>query len=293
MNTEHINAAYAGFSDWPLEQRLETLIDSNARAVEAVRAALPDLTRAAEGLRERLLAGGRMVYAGAGTSGRLAQQDAAELPPTFGFDRTLVLLAGGAEAAKSAQEGAEDDATAALRQIEAANLTPDDSLIAMAASGTTPFTIAAVRAAKERGAFTIGVANNPDSPLLQAADVAICLNTGAEVIAGSTRLAAGTAQKIVLNALSTVAMPELGAVYNNLMVNMRPVNSKLRGRAVTIVAAATGHAETEAAQALAAADWNLQTAIVMLEQRQSAEESRRLLQQYGHALAVRTALGKD
>src|SRR5690606_26057187 len=162
--------------------------------------------------------------------------DAAELAPTFGFDRTEVLLAGGGQARDRAQEGAEDDADAAAADIDGAAVGADDALIGVAASGRTPYTVAAVRRAKERGAFTVGLANNPATPLLEVGDVGVLLDTGPEVLAGSTRLAAGTAQKAALNALSTAVLVRLGGAYDNLMVGMRPLNAKLKRRAVDIVA---------------------------------------------------------
>ena len=262
--TEKIDKRYVDLDTWSVEQILEALLSSNARALSAVQDVLDDLTRAAEGIAERLDAGGRLVYAGAGTSGRLALQDAAELPPTFGFERTLVLLAGGDEASEKAAEGAEDDAAAARRAIEDAVIGPEDAVIGIAASGKTPYTVAAVQAAGAAGAFTVGVANNASTPLLAEAEVALFLNTGPEVLAGSTRLAAGTAQKVVLNALSTAALIRLGGAYQNLMVGMTPVNEKLRGRAVSIVSRATGVSEEKARVALSESDGQIREAIVMI-----------------------------
>ena len=262
--TEKIDKRYVDLDTWSVEQILEALLSSNARALSAVQDVLDDLTRAAEGIAERLDAGGRLVYAGAGTSGRLALQDAAELPPTFGFERTLVLLAGGDEASEKAAEGAEDDAAAARRAIEDAVIGPEDAVIGIAASGKTPYTVAAVQAAGAAGAFTVGVANNASTPLLAEAEVALFLNTGPEVLAGSTRLAAGTAQKVVLNALSTAALIRLGGAYQNLMVGMTPVNEKLRGRAVSIVGGATGVSEEKARAALFESGGQMREAIVMI-----------------------------
>lgn len=279
--TEAIDTRYEAFDVWPMARRVEALVRANERAVAAVTAALPELTEAAEHIAMRLVAGGRIVYAGAGTSGRLALQDAAELPPTFDFDRTVVLLAGGLSAGGEAVEGAEDDAAAAAQAVDDAMVGERDVLIGIAASGHTPYTIAAVRRARERGAITVGIANNPDSPLLAAADVAVLLATGPEVVAGSTRMVAGTAQKIALNALSTAAMPELGAVYGNLMVGMRAKNEKLRGRAVQIVALATGRDAAAAASALEAAAWDLRVAIVSLEASVTPDAARHALAAHG------------
>ena len=276
--TEGIDERYRDLDTWSVEQTLEALLESNARAVSAVQEILDDLTRAAEGIAERLDAGGRLVYAGAGTSGRLALQDAAELPPTFGFERTLVLLAGGDEASDQAAEGAEDDAAAAQKAVEDAAIGSKDAVIGVAASGKTPYTLAAVRAARAAGAFTVGVANNANTPLLGEAEVALFLDTGAEVLAGSTRLAAGTAQKVVLNALSTAVLIRLGGAYQNLMVGMTPVNEKLRGRAVSIVSRATGVSEEKARAALSESDGQIREAIVMIGADVSLAEARRRLE---------------
>jgi N-acetylmuramic acid 6-phosphate etherase len=287
--TEAIDSTYDAFDLWSMAQRVEALVRANERAVAAVVAALPELTRAAEGLALRLAAGGRIVYAGAGTSGRLALQDAAELPPTFDFDRTVVLLAGGASAGGTALEGAEDDAAAAAQAVDDARVGPLDTLVGIAASGRTPYTISAVRRARERGAFTVGIANNPDTPLLEAAEVAVLLATGAEVVAGSTRLVAGTAQKIALNALSTAPMPDLGAVHGNLMVGMRPKNDKLRRRAATIVSTATGCAPEAAARALEEGGWDLRVAIVALDAGVHVDVARRALDAHGGRVRPATA----
>ncbi|MBA2668126.1 MAG: N-acetylmuramic acid 6-phosphate etherase [Trueperaceae bacterium] len=291
--TEAIDPTFDGFDGWSMARRLEVLVLANSRAVAAVAAALPDLTRAADGLAARLLRGGRIVYVGAGTSGRLALQDAAELPPTFDFDATVVLLAGGAEAGETASEGAEDDALAASRAVDEADVGPLDALIALAASGRTPYTVAAVEHARARGAFTIGIANNPGTPLLAAAHVGVLLDTGPEVVAGSTRLVAGTAQKIALNALSTAPMAELGAVHGNLMVAMRPKNEKLRRRAVQIVQSATGAAEETARAALEDGAWDLRVAIVMLDARVPSDLARRLLTAHGGRVRAAIAGAAD
>jgi N-acetylmuramic acid 6-phosphate etherase len=268
--TETVDRSLEAFDTWSLEARLQALIESNERALASVRAALPALSQAAEGIRAQLKRGGRLIYIGAGTSGRLALQDAAELPPTFGFDRTVVLLAGGEAAGQQAQEGAEDDEAAAVREVAALNVTDRDAAIGLAASGRTPYTVAGLKALRDAGAFTVGVANNPDTPL----------ESGAEVIAGSTRLAAGTAQKVVLNALSTVPMPELGGVYKNLMVGMRPVNAKLYLRAQQIVAQATGQEAELVREALEATNWHIREAILILEASLTPEAAHEHLKSY-------------
>ena len=288
--TEGIDPRYAGFDSWTMEQRVQALVEANERAVVAAARAVPELTRAAAGIAERLVLGGRLVYAGAGTSGRLSLQDAAELPPTFDFERIEVLLAGGTGAGSTATEGAEDAADAAIAAVDALDVSPADALVGLAASGRTPFTIAAVRRARERGAFTVGIANNAETPLLDAAEVGVLLDTGPEVIAGSTRMVAGTAQKIALNALSTAPMADLGALHGNLMVAMRPTNAKLRRRAIEIVAAATGAALDGAERALSACDGDIRSAIVHLESGLEPAAAVALLRRHGgrtsHALAA-------
>lgn len=288
MTTEAISERYRQLDSWPLEQSLATLIDSNRRAIDAVTEALPALTLAAQGIERCLTAGGRLIYLGAGTSGRLALQDAVELLPTFGFTRSLVLLAGGGEAGSRAQEGAEDDRQAARQAVIKENIEERDAVLGIAASGRTPYTVAGLEAAGERGALTIGIANNPGTPLLRAAQIPILLDSGPEVLAGSTRLAAGTAQKIALNALSTAVLVRLGGAYHNLMVGMQATNIKLRSRAVTILTHATGATDTQAQEALEAANWNISEAIVTLGANASPESARRLLKE--HHNHVREAL---
>jgi N-acetylmuramic acid 6-phosphate etherase len=263
VSTEAIDPRYAGLDTWDTGRILAAVTAANARAIAAVERALPALTRAAEGVEARLAAGGRLVYVGAGTSGRLGVLDAAELAPTFGYDDAVVLMAGGGEAQSRAKEGAEDDVEAAVDDLERAGVGRDDAVVGLAASGRTPYTVAAVRRAGALGAFTVGIANNPGTPLLEAAQVGVLLDTGPEVLAGSTRLAAGTAQKAALNALSTAVMVRLGGSYDNLMVGMRPLNAKLVERAAGIVARATGRNVEEARELLRRADRDIRVAIVM------------------------------
>ena len=228
------------------------------------------------------------MYAGAGTSGRLALQDAAELPPTFGFKRTEVLLAGGGAAGTTAKEGAEDDAEAAQLGVEHLKVNEHDVLIGVAASGATPYTVAAVQAARTRGASTVGIANTRETPLLMAAHYPILLDTGAEVLAGSTRLAAGTAQKVVLNMLSTAVLVKLGGAYGNLMVGMNAKNAKLESRAVRIVAEAAASSLEDAAERLQHCDGDIRAAIIVLKAKVSKAKARALLNQ--HHNSVRAVL---
>ncbi len=281
MITESIHEAYRDLDAWPAARILAAVTDANRRAIDAVAAALPDLERAAQGIEERLRSGGRLFYVGAGTSGRVAVQDAAELPPTFGFERARVLLAGGQAAQDRAKEGAEDDVVAAAADVDEAGVGPQDALVGIAASGVTPYTVAAVRRAVERGAFTVGIANNPDTPLLTVGDVGILLATGPEVLAGSTRLAAGTSQKAALNALSTAVLVRLGGAYGNLMVGMRPVNAKLEKRAAAIVAEAADVPLDQAADVLARAGDDIRTAIVMARAGVDADVAREAVRRHG------------
>ena len=280
LATETSLEDYADLDMWPLERSLTALVENNAEAVQAVQRALPELERAAAGIERALRAGGRLVYLGAGTSGRLALQDAAELPPTFGFERAQTLLAGGESADERAVEGAEDDEDEARERLERLGLTSNDAVVGVAASGSTPYTVAGTRFARDRGAFTVGIANNAHTPLLGAAEVGVLLETPPEVLAGSTRLAAGTAQKVALNALSTAVLVRLGGAYGNLMVGMRPQNLKLQGRAARMVVQATG-CTTEAAAAALGAAGGIREAIVMLLTGVSAGEARARLSASG------------
>jgi N-acetylmuramic acid 6-phosphate etherase len=243
------------------------MIEGQFSALAAVRAARAALEGAALAVETRLRDGGRLVYAGAGTSGRLAVQDGAELMPTFGWpeDRLLLLIAGGREALVQSVEGAEDDSEAAARLVRGHAIGPPDVLIAVAASGTTPFTLSGLREAKCRGALTIGIANNRDTPILQEAACLIWLDTGPEPIAGSTRMKAGTAQRIALNLLSSLVMIRLGRVYRGLMVDLKAVNSKLVRRSERILLELSGRSRAEVRDALGRADGNVKLALLLLE----------------------------
>jgi len=236
------------------------------------------ISQAIDGIAERLAGGGRLLYAGAGTSGRIAMLDAAELPPTFGVDPSLVrvLMAGGERAFLAAAEGAEDDEAAAVEAVNR-NVSAGDAVVGIAASGTTPYTVAAVRRAKELGAFTVGVTSAPGSPLAGDVDIAIVVQTGPEVILGSSRMKSGTAQKLILNTISTGVMIRLGRVYSNLMIEMPVTNEKLRRRGVRMVELAAGVSPDAAEQALREAAGDVKLATVMAKRRVSAGEARRLL----------------
>ena len=235
-------------------------------AQQALALAAPALAALAEAVAARMLVGGRLFYLGAGTPGRLATLDAAELGPTYGVAPGLVvpLLAGGPAAMLQAAEGAEDDADAAVAALEAHGLTAGDAVVGIAASGRTPFVVAGLAHARARGALTGAIVNTPGSPAAAAAALEVAILTGPELVAGSTRMAAGTTQKVALNALSTAVMVVLGKTYGARMVDLRATNAKLRRRALRTVCEVAGVPEAAAAAALAAADGRVKPALVML-----------------------------
>ncbi|MBV8517890.1 MAG: N-acetylmuramic acid 6-phosphate etherase [Acidobacteria bacterium] len=251
----------------------------DATIAGAVAAQAERIAHAVDEIVERMRHGGRMIYAGAGTSGRIAMLDASELPPTYGIDadRVRVLMAGGTRAFFEAAEGAEDDEDAAIDAVNA-NVTAEDALVGVAASGTTPFTVAAVRRANMLGALTVAVTNRANTPLAQHADIPIVVETGAEVIMGSSRMKAGTAQKLVLNTLSTAVMIRLGRVHSNLMIDMPATNAKLRDRAVRMVELAAGVPRPVAMNAIREADGNVRLASVIAKRRVGVDEARALLE---------------
>lgn len=251
----------ATMEGWPVPSLLAALWEGQLAAVAATGPALPALAAAVAAALPRLQSGGRLAYAGAGTSGRIAAQDGAELAPTFGWDRTVLLLAGGPDALRHAAEGAEDRAD--LGAADGARLGPADVLIALAASGRTPYTVACVTAARAAGALTIGIAHSPGTPLLDAAEHPVLLMTGAEPIAGSTRMKAGTAQKVALNLISTALMAGLGRTYRGRMVDMAQTNTKLRARAATMVSELAGVGPDAAAAALTEAGGAIKLAILL------------------------------
>jgi N-acetylmuramic acid 6-phosphate etherase len=255
----------------------------------AVQKELPAIARAVEVIVVCLSSGGRLFYVGAGTSGRMGVMDAAECGPTFGVDAETVqaIMAGGHPAVMAPVEGVEDDADRGAADVRARGVGHADALVAIAASGRTPYTLGALREAQLLGARTIAICNNPGAPLAGMAEIAICPLTGPEAIMGSTRLKAGTAQKLILNMLSTAAMIRLGKVYSNLMVDLRPANTKLVQRAKRIVALASGCSQGEAARYLEAARFEVKVAVVMALTGLTAPEAAVLLEESGGH--VRTA----
>ncbi|HEX9160355.1 MAG TPA: N-acetylmuramic acid 6-phosphate etherase [Thermoanaerobaculia bacterium] len=254
--------------------------EQDATVARAVAAEGEHIAHAVDQIVERMSHGGHLFYAGAGTSGRIAMLDASELPPTYGIEPTLVrvIMAGGERAYFAAAEGAEDDEDAAIDAINR-QVRPDDAVVGIAASGTTPFTVAAVRRANMLGALTAGVTSVSGSPLAKEVDIAIVPQTGPEVIMGSSRMKSGTAQKLVLNTISTAVMIRLGRVYSNLMIDMPATNEKLRSRAVRMVELAAGVTRPMAVQALRDASGNVRLAAVMAKKRVGAEEGRRLIKE--------------
>jgi N-acetylmuramic acid 6-phosphate etherase len=267
METERPSPRYSTIDLWRPADILDAMIEGQFAAVAAVHAARPALERAALAVEEKLRGGGRLVYAGAGTSGRLAVQDGAELMPTFGWpaSRLVLLMAGGREALLRAVEGAEDEAEEAAALVEGHRVGERDALIAVAASGTTPFTLACLREAGSRGALTVGIANNPNTPILDESDHPIRLDTGAEPVAGSTRMKAGTAQRVALTLLSTLVMIRLGRVYQGLMVDVQATNSKLVRRSERMLAQLTGHSPDSVREALRQAEGSVKLALLLLE----------------------------
>jgi N-acetylmuramic acid 6-phosphate etherase len=291
METERLSPRYSGIDVWDPSDILDAMVEGQFAAVAAVRAARTALEAAALATEPRLRNGGRLVYAGAGTSGRLAVQDGAELMPTFSWpqDRLLLFIAGGHEALMQAVEGAEDEVGHAVSLVRDAALGDNDVLIAVAASGTTPFTLACLREAKRRGALTVGIANNRDTPLLAEAECPVWLDTGPEPIAGSTRMKAGTAQRIALNLLSSLVMILLGRVYEGLMVDVQAVNNKLVRRSENMLVHLTGRKREEVRAALARARGSVKMAMLLLEGCDPAEAAE-ALHRAGGQLRVAKAL---
>jgi N-acetylmuramic acid 6-phosphate etherase len=277
--TEQENPRTASISSEPTVEIVRLMNEEDARVAQAVGQALPFVARAVDGIVERLSAGGRLFYVGTGTSGRLGVLDAAECPPTFGVSPELVqgIIAGGYDATYRAVEASEDDREAGARDLDARGVKGADAVVGIAASGRTPYTIGAVEHARSLGAFTAAITCVPDSEITRAAEISIVAVVGPEVIAGSTRLKAGTAQKMVLNMLSTATMIRLGYVKGNRMTNLLTRNVKLRARAVRILSAETGLGEDEASAQLDAAGGDLRTALVMSKTACSRAEAERAL----------------
>jgi N-acetylmuramic acid 6-phosphate etherase len=279
LNTETPSTRHPDLDRYATPALLQAFIDDQDDAVAAVRAAAPQLAAAVEAALPRIRAGGRLLYAGAGTSGRLGVLDSVELYPTFSWprERALAVIAGGTGAMFVAVEGAEDDRAQGGADLAALNPGPNDVALLLAASGGTPYVLGAMEAARAAGALAIGFANNPGAPVTQQADIGITLDTGPEIISGSTRLKAGTAQKIALNSFSSALMVRLNKVYGNLMVDLKATNAKLVRRALALTVRASGASEADAQAALEQCDHHVKTALVMLKRGVGVAEARALL----------------
>jgi N-acetylmuramic acid 6-phosphate etherase len=277
--TESVSGLSRGIDQWDDAEILSLLAEGQARAVASVKGALPALAKAAEALAKGLAQGGRIIYAGAGSSINIAVQDGAELPSTFGLDRSRIafVIAGGEASLLNIDAEAEDDVETALAGIAALKLTSQDTVIALSASGSTPFTLTAARAAKAARATVIAIANNSGTPLLAVADHAVLLDTGPEVIVGSTRMGAGTAQKCALGLLSTLAHIKLGCIYDGWMVRLRADNAKLRKRAQRMVADIAKVDEDAAEKALVQTDGHVAPAALICAGAKDAAAAQALL----------------
>ena len=288
MATEDVDPRVADLDAWSLTSAMEAMWEGQLAAVAAVGRALPAITAATNAASQALGDRGRLIYVGAGTSGRVAVQDGVELTPTFAWpqERLRFIIAGGESAFTASAEGAEDDVADAIKHTNAARLSSCDVVIAVSASGTTPFTVAALQQAGTFQAITIGVANNPGTALLTSARYPVLVETGQELIAGSTRMKAGTAQKVVLNLISTGIMLRLGRVYRGMMVNMQMTNAKLKRRAEAMVARIASCSEAQAACALEQTEGDIKTAALVVLGYDSAEAESILASHQGNLRRV-------
>ncbi len=290
--TEQINPNTAEIDKLPTLDALRIINSEDKKVADAVEKALPAVALAVDGIVERLRRGGRLFYTGTGTSGRLGVLDAAECPPTFGVSPELVqgVIAGGYDACYKAVEASEDDRQAGANDLQVRGLTPDDCVVGIAASGRTPYTIGAVEYARSIGALTVCITCNENSALASAVEIPIEVIVGPEVIAGSTRLKSGTAQKLALNMLSTMTMVRLGYVTGNRMTNLKTSNIKLRQRATGLVMAECDLNESAAVAALDAAGWDLRIAIVMIKAGVSREAAEAALQKSNYKISGAVSL---
>lgn len=265
INTEALDPRYLDLDLWPTELAVEAMLEGQMAAIAAIQSQTVAIARAAEAAATRLGQSGRLIFVGAGTSGRLAVQDGTELHPTFGWpmERMVFLMAGGVGALTKAYEGAEDDVQAAQADIDSCGVTSSDVVIGVAASGRTPYTVAVIERARTAGALTIGIANNPGTALIERAEHIVIAVTGSEVLAGSTRMKAGTAQKVVLNMLSTTLMLRLGLVYRGRMVAMQISNAKLLQRGLRMVQDIAGVDADVAMRALDVAENDIRIGVIV------------------------------
>ena len=280
LKTETPSQAHAALDQYATPDLVNVFVDDQINAVNAVRAAAPSIALAVDAALPRMEAGGRLIYVGAGTSGRLGVLDSVELYPTFSWPhgRAVALLAGGSDAMFVAVEGAEDDFDQGAADLRSVNVGPDDVVLAIAASGGTPYVLGALQAGRAAGALTVGFANNTDAPVANEAEIGVTLDTGPEVVSGSTRLKAGTSQKIALNTFSSALMVRLNKVYGNLMVDLKATNAKLVRRAIRLTTFATGADEAAARAVLEQCGFHVKTAIVALSKQTSVEQAQALLE---------------
>lgn len=288
--TEGRNIASENIDQLSTAEMLKVINDEDKKVALAVEAILPEITQAVEAIAAAFAQGGRLIYSGAGTSGRLGVLDASECPPTFGTapEQVIGLIAGGHKAILQAVENAEDNAERGARDLQAIDFSAQDILVGIAASGRTPYVLGALGWAKQRGAVTIAISCNAQSPMAECADIALSAVVGPEVVTGSSRLKAGTAQKMILNMLTTGAMIRSGKVFGNLMVDVEATNQKLIQRQKNIVIDATGCSTEEAELALKACNGQCKTAILMLLAELTAEQAQALLIE--HKGFIRSAL---
>lgn len=294
LTTEAFRPELSEIDQLPTLEIARLMNGEDATVPTAVAAKLPQIAAAIDAVAERMTRGGKLVYAGAGTAGRLGVLDASECPPTFNTDPSQVvgLIAGGPAAMVTSVEGAEDSAELARRDLDGLGLTALDTVVGVSASGRTPYAVGAVEHARQLGALTVGLACNADSALAAAADHGIEIVVGPELVTGSTRLKAGTAQKLVLNMLSTITMIRLGKTYGNLMVDVRASNEKLRARSRRIVALATGASDEEIEAALAATDGEVKNAILTILTGADGPTAARLLEESGGHLRAALAAAR-
>lgn len=287
-STEDRNPLSVGIDSKPVEGILRIINREDQRVPGVVAMQIPVIARAVEAVAEAIRGGGRVFFAGAGTSGRLGVIEAAELPPTFGVSPDLfrAIIAGGPEAVFGSVEAAEDDKAAGAEALRSGGFSGGDILVALSASGRTPFTVGALREARRRGARTVSVTSSQGAPINELADISIVVETGPEIVAGSTRMKAGTAQKLVLNMLTTAAMIRLGMVHDGFMIGVQLTNRKLRRRAVGIVGGVAGVSPEEAEEALDGARGDLKAAVLMAKTGVNLEEAKRVLGEAGGILRL-------
>lgn len=292
LTTEAMDPDLMNIDAMDTESRLRIMNAEDAKVALAIEMQIPQIARAVHRVAHSLRIGGRLFYIGAGTSGRLGVLDAVECPPTFGVSSTTVqgIIAGGNDAMFKAVEGAEDDPDEGAAAIIESDISPNDSVIGISASGRAPFVMGALRQAKKRGATTIGISNNHPSELAPYANVLIEIVVGPEILAGSTRLKCGTAQKMVLNMISTGAMMEIGKTYGNLMVDVQATNTKLKARAMRIISQVTGCTLEESTKALDRAEGSAKLAIIMIQSGKTLDDAKGLLDQSGGYLRKALAL---